>query len=115
MNGAEFIQSLSETELTKLVVVPLLQAMGFLNIRYTHGPQEIGKDLVFCWEDPLAGTRHYAMTIRRSKLTGKVSSSRSLMHVYFQLRQALEEPLFDVSSHVRVQVDCIYLLTPHPI
>lgn len=100
-------------ELTELVVIPLLEGMGFSNIRRTHGPLELGKDLVFCRDDPLTGGRHYSMTIKAARLTGSVSSSRGLRQVYHELRKALDEPLFDVVTHSRVQVDCAYVLTPY--
>lgn len=43
----KFVRSLSEQEFRELVLLPLLEAMGYRHITVTYGPRELGKDVVF--------------------------------------------------------------------
>src|ERR1700687_2315161 len=87
-----FLEGLTEEELCELVLIPLLAAQGYRDIRYTHGFLEAGKDITFGYDDPLGGYLHLCATVKRYPLTGSVSSSRSMHEVYFQINQALTEP-----------------------
>src|SRR5262245_53577808 len=84
-----FLQSLNEAELTELVIIPLLEKMGYADIRYTHGVSERGKDVVFCRNDALAGVQYLAATIKCRQLSGSVSKSNSIHEIFFQIQQAL--------------------------
>jgi hypothetical protein len=115
MDDAEFLQNLSETELLTNVIAPLLSRMGYTQIRHVHGPAECGKDIVFCREDPLAGTLLFSITLKKAKLSGKIRSSSSLLAVYNQLLQALQQPLINPLTGYRVSVNRAYLVTPYQI
>src|SRR5713226_1706880 len=87
-----FLQTLSERELSELVLIPLFRAMGFREIRYLHGRDEHGKDIVFAEESPLEGKKYYCAAVKATTLSGSVSSSRSIREVHYQIRQALQTP-----------------------
>jgi len=42
----EMLRKLSEKDLTKNVLIPLFEKMEFINIKYTHGTLEYGKDII---------------------------------------------------------------------
>jgi hypothetical protein len=109
-----FLQSLSESELRELVLLPLLSRMGYTNIRHIHGTMEFGKDIVFSHQDPLARIRHYALVVKAGPLSGSVSKSNSIRAALIQIEQALDTPFLDLSG-TETHLDGIYLITPHPL
>jgi hypothetical protein len=49
----DFLQRLSEVELSELILIPLLTRMGYTQVRYIHGAAERGMDIVFSRECPV--------------------------------------------------------------
>ena len=109
-----FLQSLPEPELTELVIMPLLEKLGYSEIRNTHGSDELGKDVVFCREDPLSGPRYQAAAIKCKALSGSASGSDSAVTLINQLRQALTEPYILPSTGVETRIQSVYFITPFP-
>ncbi|MCE5249410.1 NACHT domain-containing protein [bacterium] len=112
---SEFLQGLSERELCELVLIPLLQAMGFTDIRYLHGRDELGKDIVFQYHSPLEGTRHYCAVVKMNRLSGSVTSSQSIGSLYFQIRQAMKTPFRDPFDGKELHITKVFVFTPHDI
>jgi len=113
-----FLQTLTERELTELVVIPLLEALRFRDIRYTHSPLEYGKDLVFTKEDPLDavdGRERICATIKGERLSGSVSGRGSVHEVYFQVQQALSEAHVEPFDGDSQMIDKVYVVSPFPI
>lgn len=115
MTDLEFIQSLTEEEFCEWVLIPLLDAMEYKDIRYTHGYLERGKDIVFIGEDHLQGSQHFCATVKRFALKGSVTGSRSIREVVFQIRQALSSPFVDPSNGTNVSIERVFVVTPFPI
>lgn len=115
MNDLEFLQSISEQELCELVLLPLLTAIGFSDIRYTHGILEYGKDIVCSKLDPIDGHKYISFAVKSKALDGSVSSSRSVREVYYQLKQSLTEPFVNPFDGREIKLDQAYLLTPFSI
>jgi hypothetical protein len=115
MDELSFLQSLSEAELTELVLIPLLIELNYQDIRYTHGMLEYGKDIVCSKYDHLDGHRYIGFTVKSSELDGSVSSSRSIREVHYQLRQALTTPFVNPFDGNEVVLSHVYLLTPYTI
>lgn len=110
-----FLQELKEAEFCELVLVPLLARMDYEDIRYSHGQLEHGKDVFFAKSDPLHGQLNYAAAVKSHKLTGSVSSSRSIREIHFQVSQALSAPFIDPFDGHDVFLDFVYVVTPFPI
>jgi len=110
-----FLQSLSEAELRELVIAPLLQAMGYTEIRHTHGVLEEGKDIVFSQNDPLHGKYNCAAVVKSTKLSGSVAKNRSVRELYYQLSQALKSPYCDPFDGREVFLDRAYAFTPYSL
>lgn len=115
MTDLEFIQSLSEEEFSEWVLIPLLEAMEYTDIRYTHGYLERGKDIVFCREDLLQGLQHFCATVKRFALTGSVTGSRSIREVVFQIRQALSSPFVNPTNATCTDIEKVFVVTPFQI
>jgi hypothetical protein len=110
-----YLQSLPEAELRELVLIPLLEAQQYVEIRHTHGPSEAGKDLIFSALDPLAGRLYYAATVKAHKLVGAVDSNKSVQNVYFQVNQALKEPFNSPFDGQPITISVVYVITPFEI
>jgi hypothetical protein len=89
--------------------------MGYRDVRYLHGPLEIGKDIVFSQQDPLARVRHYAAVVKRGPLSGSVSAANSLRVALLQIEQSLDTPFLDPRNGKEVSIDCVYLMTGSPL
>ncbi len=111
----EFLRGLDEQDLCELVLVPLLARMNYRDVRYAHGTLEHGKDIVFTAEEPLAGRRTYCATVKKTKLSGSVSSSRSIREVFFQIKQALSSPFIDPFDGHEITIHGVYVITPDEI
>ena len=114
-NELEFLQSLSERELCELVILPLLSAQGFEEIRYTHGKLESGRDIVFSSLDPLAGRITRCAAVKRTPLTGAVTGSRAIREVHYQVKQALTQPYLNPFDGQQVFPKSVYVITPFVI
>lgn len=110
-----FLQSLTERELTELVVIPLLEELEYQDIRYTHGILEHGKDVVCLRRDPLEGDSYFGFVIKARALSGSVSSNRSLREVLYQAEQALRQPFLSPLNGSEVALKHVYILTSHLI
>jgi hypothetical protein len=110
-----FLQSLNEAELRDLVIMPLLSRMGYQDVRCIHGTLELGKDIVFSQQDPLARVRHFAVVVKRGPLTGSVSASNSIRAALAQMEQSLDTPFLDPRNGREVNIDGVYLITPHTL
>lgn len=110
-----FLQSLSERELCELVLIPLLRAMGFHEIRYVHGRDEHGKDIVFVEDSPLEGKKYYCAAVKSAKLSGSVSNSRSIRELHYQMRQALQTPFRDPFDGRPHPMQKVFVFTPFTI
>jgi hypothetical protein len=111
----EFLQSLKEDELRELVLIPLFGALGYGDIRSTHGVLEAGKDIVFAREDPLEGTKYLCATVKVYRLSGSVSNSKAIREIYYQVKQSLTEPFVNPSDGLSVSIDKAYVVTPFEI
>ena len=110
-----FLQGLTEEEFSELVLIPLLESMGYQEIRYYHSPRELGKDIVFSREDPIDGRETLCAVVKMRGLSGSVSDSRSGREVLFQVSQSLQEPVIDPRTGEYVHVTKAYIVTPHQV
>ncbi len=106
--------SYSEDKLQKSVVEPLLRAMGFKDVRDRSGVNERGKDLTAIKEDAL-GKEYYAIQLKKTKLSGTVSSTDSLSFLLGQLRQAIVEPIVFPTEMEPRKPNRLIFITPFPM
>src|SRR5687767_2180739 len=84
---AEGLESLSEDQLRKTILIPLLEAMGFQGVSETHGIVELGKDLVM-WDDTTLGRVNVAVIAKAGPISGQAKArSGSATTTYAQILQ----------------------------
>ncbi len=59
---------------TKELVIPLVQKMGFMHVRYNHGPSEYGRDILFSEPDKLGNIRRLAAQVKAGDIKGGANS-----------------------------------------
>ena len=87
----EVLRHLTESDLRRDVIIPLLGRMDFRAVSEYHGPREHGKDIVCFTIDKLGQRRYLAVVAKTSDLSGAVSSSDGLMEVLHQTEQCFNE------------------------
>lgn len=66
--------SVSESKLTKELIIPLLIAMGYCHVRHNHGPKEYGRDILFSEIDKFGNFRRLAAQIKAGDIGGGANS-----------------------------------------
>lgn len=109
------LESLDESAFRRTVLIPLLNAIGFADVREHHGPREKGKDLLWREATRLQETEIYAAVVVVQDINGKVGDSRSALKVLEQVRMALDEPYADKYTGRETHVDRCWVITSHSI
>ena len=106
----ELLKSFTEEELCVRVVMPLLEALGFLDVTYNNGPQERGKD-IYCWKpDELGEQQWLSVLAKAGDLRGAASGNSSTLTVVNQIRQGLLDPVVVPPAATRVVVDRCWVI-----
>lgn len=108
------IQGYNENKLTKTVIIPLLENMGFQKVEFYGGVNEEGKDIL-CWEtDKFEQLNLTVVQVKHFKLINKSSSSQSLQTIINQLTTCFKKPLLytDQTSHYPIEA---MLITTFPV
>jgi len=85
-------ESLFCTEL----IFPLIRKMGFVDVRYSHGKKEYGKDFTFSEPTKFGSLRHYGLQAKAGDLSGQVNSA--IDEIIGQLKDAFEMSYLDVGA-----------------
>ena len=104
------IQSLSESEFRRDVLIPLLKKMGYQKVRERHGSQEYGKDITF-FESSEFGGMHYAVVAKVGNISGSASGKQNLDIVKAQIDQAFTMPFDDVEDKEKYHIDRVIVWT----
>ncbi len=92
-HSIENLQKLTEDGLRQQSLIPLLRAMGYLQVEHYHGPNELGKDIVG-WREAMDGVReNVAIVVKRGKITAKAATDVNT--VATQVRQAYNSTFLD--------------------
>lgn len=105
------IRKLKEDELRPLLLIPLLQAMGFHRVYEYCGGNEKGKDIIFHDTNKLDEDITYAAVVSRANINAQVGDSRSALRVYDQATMALREPFTDMYTGRPGVVDRCWIIT----
>lgn len=108
------LQNFPENELTKKIIIPLLEHLGFHKVEFFGGVDEAGKDII-CWEnDKIGDLKLIVAQVKHFKFTNNASSSKSLQTVVNQITTCFKKKIIytDRSSHFPKEV---YLISTFPI
>jgi hypothetical protein len=109
----EYIQSLSEDDFRKKVIIPLLSKLGFHDPIHNHHAGEKGKDIVCKDYDPVfKKSKHIAVVVKKGDVTGSSSSSNGYFNVINQVKQAINEPYKHIYELKEIDIDqCLIIIS----
>ena len=77
------------------LLYPLLRKMKFIDVRFSHGTREYGKDFTFSEITKFGNLKHYALQAKAGNIRGNVNSD--IDELIGQLDDAFSMPYFEVS------------------
>lgn len=105
------LQSLSEQELRRQVLIPLFSAAGFHDVNEHHGAHEKGKDLLFREISRFNEAFLHGAVVSREDIVGTVGNSKSASRVLEQAEIALNDEFTDKYSGAQVTLDRCWVIT----
>lgn len=91
---AKALQQMAENTLTRTVIIPLLERLGYKRVEFFGGTSEHGKDIVFWEAEKLGGDRLLVAQVKHFKLTKSASDSKSFQNVVNQLLASFKDDLY---------------------
>jgi hypothetical protein len=79
------------------ILYPLIRKMGYLDVRFTHGIKEFGKDFTFSDVTKFGNLRHYGMQVKAGNMRGNVNAD--IDEIMGQLDDAFSMPYYEVSAN----------------
>jgi hypothetical protein len=98
-----------EEEFTKYMVIPTLHQVGFTCIRYVHGMDEHGRDVVFFDRDRLGQESFHAAQVKFGDLRG-TQKAKIQRQIIPQLLEGLRAPYSDPETGRTHRVSRMYLI-----
>lgn len=86
-------ESLFSTE----ILYPLFRKMDFLDVRYTHGTKEYGKDFTFSQLTPFGNLKHYGVQVKAGNMRGNVNAD--IDEILGQIDDAFSMPYYEISAN----------------
>ena len=106
----ELLGNLTEDQLCRRVIMPLLTAIGFLDVTYNGGPQERGKD-IYCWRaDELGAHQWLAVLAKAGDVTGAAAGNSSTLAIAAQMRQVFFDPVVAAPAGRGVHMDRCWVI-----
>ena len=112
-----YINNISEDELTEEVLLPLFKQLGFSQVRVTgHKDKalEYGKDIWMNLKLPTRHTIYFGVQVKKNKLDSAAESKterENVATVLNQVRMMLEHEVFDSELNRNVLVDHAYIIS----
>jgi hypothetical protein len=110
------LHSLSEDELIRDVVVPLLEELGFRSVTSIthHGMGELGNDIKPFYLDNAFGLReYYSVQTKAVKIHSKSGKKGHVNEVIDQMKTALTMPFIDPSDNSEKRIDHFIIISSH--
>ena len=82
---------LNEPKFTKEVIIPLLKRMNYKNIKYNHGKEEYGRDVIFSEKNKFHEEMFYGIQVKAGDVNGSVNSQVDML--IGQLDDAFNMPI----------------------
>lgn len=98
-----------ESYFTTDLLIPLLQKMGFDHVRYTHGTQEFGRDILFSEVTAFGEHRYCAVQVKVGNISGR---SNSLIDtIVGQIDDAFSMPIEGLGQSHLCHISEMYIVT----
>lgn len=114
-NKTEYLQNLKETELMRNVLIPLFEAMGFSNVRFTHGPRDLGLDVVLELENFLGEKEFIGVLVEIGAIHGSAVRSGSVINLIGQCEMLFGRGYDDPFDGARKKISKMLIITPSKI
>jgi hypothetical protein len=102
------VRTPSERDFVKKRLIPLLRKLGFQHVRYTHGIDEYGRDVVFYDKDRFGVLRLYAGQAKLGDVSGKAGGE--VDKIIAQVEDAFKMPYKDVHQGGEKHVASVYVM-----
>ena len=103
-------EGLDEERLTKEVIMPLLERKGLRRVRYCHGVDEFGRDVLFEEEDKWGSIRYCAGQVKAVRIHGGAGKSKgNVQELINQAQAAFDNPFWDSSSNENRYINELYI------
>lgn len=95
--GWDKIYETNEEKFSKQVILPLLRRMQFFNIKYVHGINEYGKDIIFSEINKFGEQINYGIQVKAGDVSGK--SNNKIEELINQAKIAIKTPFQKVGNN----------------
>lgn len=79
------------------IIFPLLRKMDFIDVRFSHGIREYGKDFTFSEITKFGNLRHFAIQAKAGNLRGNVNAQ--IDEIIGQLNDSFTMPYYEISAN----------------
>ncbi|MEO1076494.1 MAG: hypothetical protein AAFX41_11105 [Bacteroidota bacterium] len=112
LHTPEELAKLTEDEFRRKKLIPLLRIMGMLEVEHTHGPNELGKDVVF-WKHEAGIRTNFAIVAKRGRINAQASGD--VATVATQVRQAFGAKFLNKTSCEEQSIHRVIVAASGPI
>jgi hypothetical protein len=110
------IEAMLEAEFRQEVLIPLLQAMSYKDVRLRHSAGELGKDIIGWKSDTWGNRENWALVAKAVRLSGKASYTKgSVSEVQTQIFESFGDPFDDPITAEKRDVDRVVVACNKPI
>ncbi len=99
---------IDEESFTKLYVIPALQKLGMINVRYTHGIEEYGRDIVYQYYDNFKKMRYGSVQVKSGNISGNAKGK--LTEIIEQIGDSFSMPYKDISKRQEVNIEQVAIV-----
>ncbi len=97
-----------EEEYTNEIIIPLLQNMGFSDVRNNHGIDEFGKDILFSDYNRFGIKQYHAAQVKFKNINGK--NQGDMGDIIEHIKRAFNMPFPDIISKENVYINYFYVM-----
>lgn len=102
------LKNINEEAFTKYYVIPALQRRGMINVRYTHGIEEYGRDIVYQFYDNFGQLRYGAVQVKAGNISGNANGK--LKEILEQIEDCFEMPYKDLLKKQEVNIEQVVII-----
>src|SRR3989344_9466063 len=100
---------MDEDQYTKEIIIPLLKYMGFIEVRYNHGIEEFGKDVLFAEFDRFGNKKYHAAQIKVGNIAG--GNNKGINDLVDHITNAFEMPFTDMVTKKEQNIADFFIFT----
>lgn len=99
---------MNEEEFTRQYVIPALSSLGMFNIRYTHGIEEYGRDIVYQYKDNFGISRYGSAQVKINDISGRANGK--MKEILEQIDDSFSVKYKDVAAMKEVRINQVVII-----